>query len=90
MKRMIGVPRFKKDLSKMRKRNNNIRKLEVVIHKLLCGEQLAPKLRRHKLRGQWKGCDECHIEHDWILIWKEAPNQIKFLRTGSHNDIFRN
>ena len=89
MKRIIRAARFEKDLKKIRKRKKTKRKIEVVMEALVCGEQLAPHLRQHKLRGKWKGCNECHIEHDWILVWKETANQIEFVRTGSHNDIFR-
>ncbi|MDP2651730.1 MAG: type II toxin-antitoxin system YafQ family toxin, partial [bacterium] len=42
----------------------------------------------HKLHGKWIGYSECHIEHDWLLIYKTDTKFVYLYRTGSHNDLF--
>jgi len=32
---------------------------------------------------------DCHIESDWLLIWKEETDVIKLIRTGSHSELFK-
>jgi len=51
---------------------------------------LQPKNREHQLQGNYKGYLECHIEPDWLMIYKTYPEEkeIYFLRTGTHTDLF--
>ena len=54
------------------------------------GKQLPANYRKHKLTGKYKSCWECHIEPDWLLVWKQNKKELVllFLETGSHTDIF--
>ena len=61
---------FKKDYKKIKKQNKDPDKLKVVIEKLVAGEKLEPMYRDHQLSGNWKGHRDCHIESDWILIYR--------------------
>ena len=65
-------------------------KLKDIITKLVNQEMLAPKYRDHKLIGNYQGRRECHIQSDWLLIYKLIPeeNLIVFERTGTHSDLF--
>jgi mRNA interferase YafQ len=57
--------------------------------KLLTQEKpLLPKHRNHKLKGEYIGYWECHIEPDWLLVYKKTETHIIFARTGSHSDLF--
>lgn len=43
----------------------------------------------HMLKGKYKGCMECHVGNDFLLIWiDESENQIGVLRLGSHSELF--
>jgi mRNA interferase YafQ len=42
----------------------------------------------HPLRGQWEGHWDCHVEPDWLLLYKLAPSKLVLVRTGSHSDLF--
>jgi len=44
--------------------------------------------RDHKLTGDWQGFRECHIESDWLLIYRVEGDAITFVRTGTHADLF--
>jgi mRNA interferase YafQ len=63
-------------------------KLKTLIRALAAGEMLGAIHRDHGLAGNWKGRRECHIESDWLLIYKLEGNEIVFERTGSHADLF--
>ena len=70
------------------KRGKNIEKLKKVIELLVNKEPMLAKYRDHSLIGNFVGRRECHIEPDWILIYKIDNNDIIFERTGSHSDLF--
>ncbi len=81
---------FKKDLKLAKKQGKNTETLFTVIERLANGETLEEKYRDHALTGNYKGCRECHIEPDWLLIY-EIDNGILVLmlyRVGSHSELF--
>ncbi|MBQ9630963.1 MAG: type II toxin-antitoxin system YafQ family toxin [Treponema sp.] len=81
---------FKKDLKLAQKRGYNIQAITDIIKKLAAGESLPEKNRDHALTGNFKGCRECHIAPDWLLIYEIAENELilYLTRTGSHSDLF--
>lgn len=82
---------FKKDLKLAKKQGKDTNKLFGVIEKLANGESLEEKYRDHDLTGEYKGCRECHVEPDWLLIYEVMEDMIILLlyRVGSHSDLFR-
>ncbi len=80
---------FKKDYKKIKKQNKDPDKLKVVIEKLVAGEKLEPMYRDHQLSGNWKGHSDCHIESDWILIYRIKDEDLFLERTGSHSELFK-
>ena len=82
---------FKHDLKLVQKRGYDMQKITDVIKKLAAGEALPEVNRDHALSGNFKGCRECHIEPDWLLIYEvEDDNLILYLtRTGTHSDLFK-
>ncbi len=79
---------FKKDVKRMRKRGKDLEKVKAVIDLLFAEEPLPPKNRDHKLGGNWIGRRDCHIEPDWILIYKLTEDELLLERTGTHSDLF--
>ena len=63
--------------------------LRAVIEKLIAGEKLDPQYRDHQLSGNWKGHRYCHIESDWILIYRITADELYLERTGSHSALFK-
>ena len=80
---------FKKDYKRIKKQNKNLSKLKAVIEKLVEGQTLEPKYKDHQLSGNWHGHRDCHIEPDWILIYKITDDNLYLERTGSHSDLFK-
>ena len=79
---------FHRDLKKMIKRGKEKDKIKLVASKLINEERLEPKYKDHKLVGNYEGRRECHIEPDWLLIYKLEKEMIIFERTGTHSDLF--
>jgi mRNA interferase YafQ len=80
---------FKKDYKRIKKQNKDLSKLRTVIEKLSSGKLLEPTYRGHPLSGNWKNHRDCHIEPDWILIYRITAEGLYLERTGSHSDLFK-
>ncbi|OGX27441.1 MAG: damage-inducible protein [Omnitrophica WOR_2 bacterium RIFCSPLOWO2_12_FULL_51_24] len=80
---------FSKDVKLAQRRRKNMEKLKMVVSSLIAGERLDPIHRDHKLTGDYMGRRECHIESDWLLIYKIHGDTIVFERNGNHSDLFK-
>ena len=89
MKRVQSSTAFEKDIERLIKRNKDIEKLKSVIRSLVRGEKLDHIYRDHKLTGNYYGCRDCHIESDWLLIYKYDAETLFLIRTGTHADLFK-
>ncbi len=85
----VYTRQFAKDIERLRKRGKDFEKLKIVIRTLASGEPLDRLHRDHKLIGDYKNRRECHIESDWLLIYKLSGSTITFERSGSHSDLLR-
>lgn len=85
----IYSKQYLRDLRRMIKRGKRLQKLFDVINLLKTGTPLPPQYRDHPLNGEWEGYRDCHIEPDWILIYKIDMGQLilALTRTGSHSDL---
>ena len=81
---------FKRDLRLARKRGLDENLLDDIIKLLIEGKPLPKKNKDHTLAGYYKGCRECHITPDWLLIYSidNGVNLLTLVRTGSHSDLF--
>ncbi len=81
---------FKKDLKLAKKQNKDLDHLFEVIDKLANDIPLEPKYRDHNLTGDYVSYRECHIEPDWLLVYKKDAGVLVLLlyRLGSHSDLF--
>ena len=90
MLRPIYTKQFEKDLKLSQKRGKDLKKMKTVVEMLLSSNPLPLKCRDHWLSGNYAGRRECHIEPDWLLVYKPHPeeNAIIFDRLGTHSDLF--
>lgn len=84
----VYTKRFQKDVQLAAKRGKDIETMKDVAVLLLGGEPLEPKYREHKLKGKYEDCRECHIQPDWLVIYRVVGSELHFLRTGTHADLF--
>ena len=91
MLKIVPSNRFKKDLKKAIKRNLDISLLDEVVNKLANNKKLEKKYKDHGLKGDYIGYRECHIEPDWLLLYRIEKEELELFlfRTGSHGDIFK-
>ena len=79
---------FQKDLKLMGRRGKSLEKFKRVANSLVSQEILEARFRNHKLTGSYKDRWECHLEPDWLLVYKLFGDEIIFERTGTHSDLF--
>jgi mRNA interferase YafQ len=87
----VYAKQFDRDLKRLqRSGHHDIEKLKEIVRLLIDEHPLQIKHRDHSLTGKFKGRRECHIEPDWLLVYKVnmKAKVIVFERTGSHSDIF--
>ena len=81
---------FRKDYKKAKKRRLPLEKLKEVVDLLAMGQPLPERNRDHALTGDWVGHRECHIQPDWLLIYRveEDVLVLTMTRTGTHSELF--
>ena len=87
MKEVFPTTKFKKDLKKYSKQKSKMEALLHIINKLKMEEPIPTEYKPHILKGNYKGCWECHIEEDFLLIWID-DDIIELVRLGSHSELF--
>ncbi len=90
MYEIIRSTKFKRDVKRAQKQQKKMDKLRAVLTLLIEGQELPVKNKDHFLSGNWSGYRECHIEPDWLLIYKvdEQEKFLELVRLGSHSDLF--
>ena len=89
MKVMRFSSQYKKDAKRFRNQPKKMEKVAEILRMLRDEIPIPPEYSPHLLKGDYKGCMECHVEGDFLLIWiDETENQIGVLRLGSHSELF--
>jgi len=70
----------------MEKRRKNMDKIFDVMALLIWGEPLPERCREHKLSGNYEGLTDCHIEGDWVMLYRKSDEKVVFYYTGTHSD----
>jgi len=84
----VYTRQFEKDVKRSKHRGKNFEKFKIIARAPLAGEPLDPIHRDHRLVGSYVGRRECHIESDWLLIYKVDESRLIFERMGRHSDLF--
>lgn len=64
--------------------------VDAIVFRLSENEILEKKYNDHKLKGNFKGCRECHIKPDLLLVYKKQDDilMLTCINVGSHSEIF--
>ena len=90
MKKLQPTTQYKKDYKKYRNNPKKVEALKEVLEMLINEQPIPEAYRQHMLHGEYKGCMECHIEGDFLLIWiDEETETIELVRLGSHPELFK-
>lgn len=88
MLNLNATAQFKKDRRRCIRRGYDMALLNAVVDTLIIPERLPPANKNHALSGSWAHCQECHIQPDWLLIYRVAGDDLMLYRTGTHADLF--
>lgn len=79
---------FERDIKLAEKRKKDLTQIKAVMFDIICEKPLMQKNNDHPLSGNYKGHRECYIEPDWLLIYMIQHDEVRFVRNGSHADLF--
>jgi len=81
---------FKKSLKRCVKRGLDVKVFTDTLDILQSTGELPVQYKAHKLVGDYAGCWECHMQPDWLLIWRQNDTELELvlIDTGSHSDLF--
>jgi mRNA interferase YafQ len=85
---LISGTQFGRDVKLAQRRGKDMSKLRELIVLLSQGNPLPPHYKDHPLAGEWKHHRDCHLEPDWLLIYKIDGDDLYLIRTGTHLDLF--
>ena len=88
MRAILATKRYTRDVSRLYKKHHDVQILSEVTKILQRDGILPTHYEPHKLHGEWSGYFECHLAHDWLLIYKTDAKYVYLYRTGSHSDLF--
>ena len=92
MLQIIPTKQFKKDLKRIAKDSTkDLNKLNKIVNLLAEQKQLPKEHKDHQLKGKLRNYRECHIEPDWLLIYRTQNDilVLSLVRTGSHSDLLK-
>jgi mRNA interferase YafQ len=79
---------FERDLRRVKRQGKDLDKLEAIVNLLQSQEQLPGRYHPHPLRGNWARHWDCHVEPDWLLLYRLTESELILVRTGSHAELF--
>ena len=79
---------FRRDVKRLQRQSSDLSKLMAVVTALVAGQALDERHRDHLLVGNWKGCRECRIQLDWLLVYRIEAGELQLVRTGRHAELF--
>jgi mRNA interferase YafQ len=90
MRTIERATRFKRDYKREKKTDAALDEALVPVLELLATDgEIPERLRDHALGGDWKGCRDCHVKPDLVLIYAKADDDVlTLIRLGSHAELF--
>ncbi len=89
MKQLQPTTQYRKDLKRYKNNPAKLAALAEILKKLKNEQPIPAQYRPHLLQGNYKGCMECHVQGDFLLVWMdEERNIIELVRLGSHSELF--
>jgi mRNA interferase YafQ len=93
VREIVFTRRFERDFRRLKRelprQALEYETLEYVFGLLQTAKPLPVAFREHALEGEYAGFTECHVDADWLLIYRVTRNRIVFHRTGTHRELFR-
>ena len=89
MKKLQPTTQYKKDYKRIKNNPKKLKALKEVLEMLMKEQQIPAEYLPHMLHGEYRGCMECHVQGDFLLIWIDPNTEIiELVRLGSHSELF--
>ena len=85
----VYTSRFRSDVKRLEAGGKDMAKLRSLIETLAHRRPLEPRHKDHPLSGKWSRSRDCHVEPDWVLIYRRESGELILERTGSHSELFK-
>ncbi len=59
-----------------------------LVRPLAASAALPAGYRDHPLKGSPSGYRDCHLRGDMVVIYQTTPDLVKFVRVGTHGELF--
>lgn len=76
-------------MERMKKQGKDLDLIRDIIAKLAKGQKLPKKNKDHPLQGDLTGAKGCHVQDDWVLVYKLTREILHLIRTGSHSELYK-
>ncbi|MCQ2347311.1 MAG: type II toxin-antitoxin system YafQ family toxin [Paludibacteraceae bacterium] len=88
---MDYAPKFLRAVKRCKQQGKDLTLLWDVVQQLVTTGKVPDSYCPHLLEREYAGYSECHIEDDWLLIWKQNNEKLTlvFLDTGTHAELFK-
>ena len=82
--------RFEHDVNACKKKGLDLEILWQLVDVLVETGSVPPECNPHMLSEEYAGCWECHIDNDWLLVWRQNDKHLTLLltNTGTHKELF--
>lgn len=89
MKDLQPTTQYRKDLKRYKNQPKKLDALREVLEMLQREQPIPAEYKPHMLWGQYKGCMECHIQGNFLLVWFDPERDIiELVRLGTHSELF--
>ena len=91
MYKITTTNKYDKDLKRIIFQPKLIEEIDTVVSLLSTNDKPLPKrYSDHALKGKYAAYRECHIQPDWLLIYKKNKTDLilMLVRTGTHSQLF--
>ena len=86
---VIFTGQFRRDFAKFVEGTDAEPLFDEVLTRLVARRPLETRWLDHPLKGNWKGCRDCHVKNDLVFIYEAGPRRLICRRIGSHAELFR-
>ena len=82
---------FDRDFKRCKQQGRNMQLLQDVVELLEEDGCVPEEYKPHMLHDEYAGLWECHIEDDWLLVWRQNDKRLTLLltNTGTHKELFQ-
>lgn len=86
-KKLRPTSQFKKDFKRIKLFPEKVEAFTYIADLLIRDLPIPKEHKPHMLSGNYKGCMECHVGNDFLLIWMNG-DIIDLIRIGNHSELF--